>query len=126
MPVHSYNTIEIVGRVGKLEQVADKDKKPLPIWNFSVAVDRATKTGKETDWFNAVCYKPAIASQGIGAGSMVQVKGYVVQDKWKDGDGNNRTSLKVVAESVRVVMAEEDAFSPISSSQLMTSGSRDG
>ena len=74
--------------------------------SFSIAVDRDFKdkaTGeKTTDWVNVTAWRSTaeFVSKYFSKGRMAVVDGKLQTNTWTDKDGNKRSSLEVVADSV--------------------------
>lgn len=85
--------------------------------NISIAVNRSRKQGDE--WVDEVSYfdvtiwgktaenlKPYLQK-----GKKIAVSGYLKQDRWKDNNGNNRSRVSIVAESVELCGGRESSES---------------
>lgn len=74
--------------------------------SFSIAVDRDFKdkaTGeKAVDWVNVTAWRSTaeFVSKYFSKGRMAVVDGRLQTNTWTDKDGNKRSSLEVVADSV--------------------------
>ena len=76
------------------------------IANISVAVNGMKD---EVSYFDVVCFgKTAeIAAQYVGKGKQIAVQGRLQQRKWQDKDGNNRYSVEIVANQVKLLGGNE-------------------
>ena len=72
------------------------------IANISVAVNGMKD---EVSYFDVVCFgKTAeVAAQYVGKGKQIAVQGRLQQRKWQDKDGNNRYSVEIVANQVKLL-----------------------
>lgn len=63
----------------------------------------------EVSYFDVVCFgKTAeIAAQYVGKGKQIAVQGRLQQRKWQDKDGNNRYSVEIVANQVKLLGGNE-------------------
>lgn len=63
----------------------------------------------EVSYFDVVCFgKTAeIAAQYVGKGKQIAVQGRLRQRKWQDKDGNNRYSVEIVANQVKLLGGNE-------------------
>lgn len=78
----------------------------LPVVQFTVAVERnraAQGQEKQTDFINVVAWRKAaeFVSQWFTKGMMAIVVGSIQSRRWQDKNGNNRTSIEVVADEVQ-------------------------
>ena len=78
----------------------------LPVVSFSIAVDRNYGgNGKErqTDFIDIVAWRRTaeFVSQWFTKGMMIVVVGSIQSRRWQDKNGNNRTSIEVVADEVQ-------------------------
>ena len=78
----------------------------LPVVQFTVAVERnraAQGQEKQTDFINVVAWRKVaeFVSQWFTKGMMIIVTGNIQSRRWQDKNGNNRTSIEVVADEVQ-------------------------
>ena len=78
----------------------------LPVVQFTVAVERnrsAHGQEKQTDFINIVAWRKTaeFVSQWFTKGMMIIVEGAIQSRSWQDKDGNNRTTIEVVASAVQ-------------------------
>ena len=78
----------------------------LPVVQFTVAVERnraAQGQEKQTDFIDIVAWRRAaeFVSQWFTKGMMIIVTGSIQSRRWQDKNGNNRTSIEVVADEVQ-------------------------
>ena len=78
----------------------------LPVVQFTVAVERNYSGNggeRQTDFINIVAWRKTaeFVSQWFNKGSMIIVTGSIQSRRWQDKNGNNRTSIEVVADEVQ-------------------------
>ena len=111
------NSINVIGRITR-----DLDEQSFAYLstgkakaNISIAVNRSVKKGEE--WIDEVSYfdvtiwgktaenlKPYLQK-----GKQIAVSGYLKQDRWKDKEGNNRSKVYIVAETVELCGGRESS-----------------
>ncbi len=76
-----------------------------PVVSFSLAVDRGFSKGqdRQTDFIDIVAWNRTaeFVSQWFTKGMMAIVVGRIQSRRWQDKNGNNRTSIEVVADEVQ-------------------------
>ncbi len=103
------NKIMLIGNLGKdpeLQITADG----IPVAKFSLAVNRNTKTStgerkEETEWFNIVAFRQLAETcdRYLQKGMKVYIEGRLSQRKYTDRDGNQRTSVEVIANDMEML-----------------------
>ena len=78
----------------------------LPVVQFTVAVERnraAQGQEKQTDFIDIVAWRrqAEFVSQWFTKGMMAIVVGSIQSRRWQDKNGNNRTSIEVVADDIQ-------------------------
>ena len=78
----------------------------LPVVQFTVAVERnraAQGQEKQADFINIVAWRKTaeFVSRWFTKGMMIIVTGSIQSRSWQDKNGNNRTSVEVVADDVQ-------------------------
>ena len=78
----------------------------LPVVQFTVAVERNHSGNggeRQTDFINIVAWRKTaeFVSQWFAKGMMIIVTGSIQSRSWQDKNGNNRTSIEVVADEVQ-------------------------
>lgn len=78
----------------------------LPVIQFTVAVERnraAQGQEKQTDFINVVAWRKTaeFVSQWFTKGMMIIVTGSIQSRRWQDKNGNNRTSIEVIADEIQ-------------------------
>ena len=80
-----------------------------PVTQFSLAVNRPRRSGgnqqEETDWFRVVCWDrlAETADQYLTKGTKVYVEGRLQVRPYTSGDGQERTSIEVVARDLIIL-----------------------
>ena len=78
------------------------------IAKVSIAVNRSRKQGDkwvdEASFFNITIWGKTAENlkQYLKKGQLIAVLGFLKQDRWKDQQGNNRSSISIVAEQVEL------------------------
>jgi single-strand DNA-binding protein len=91
------NRIELIGRLGR-----DPEMRYTPegqaITTFSLATDRRTRGGTETDWHRIVCWDKLaeVAGDYLTSGRLVFVAGRLIYREWEDREGTRRRAAEVV------------------------------
>ena len=75
----------------------------IPVVTFSIAVDRNYSNNggeRQTDFIDIVAWRRTaeFVSQWFTKGQMIVVVGSIQSRRWQDKNGNNRTSIEVVAD----------------------------
>lgn len=91
----------------------------------SIAVNRSRKQGEqwvdEVSYFDITIYGKTAENlrQYLLKGKKIAVSGHLQQDRWKDQQGNNRSRVSVVAETVQLLggnpngqQAQQQGFNP--------------
>lgn len=78
----------------------------IPVVTFSIAVDRnysGNNGDRQTDFIDIVAWRRTaeFVSQWFTKGQMIVVVGSIQSRRWQDKNGNNRTSIEVVADEVQ-------------------------
>ena len=102
----SLNKITIIGNVGK-EPEMRFTPSGKPVTSFSVATNRVYTTPEgerheETEWFNVVAWNRLAeqCNQFLAKGRLVYAEGRLSTRKWEGQDGQQRTSIEVIANRV--------------------------
>ena len=111
-----FNLVVLTGRL-----TADPELKKTPsdvsVTNFSIAVQRAYKSGEEAvaDFINIVAWRSTaeFICRYFKKGKMIGIEGSIQTRKWVDNDGNNRTAFEVVANNVQFVESKREDNNPI-------------
>lgn len=113
----SMNKVMIIGNVGK-EPEMRFTPSGKPVTSFSVATNRVYTTPEgerheETEWFNVVAWNRLAeqCNQFLAKGRLVYAEGRLSTRKWEGQDGQQRTSVEVIAN--RVVFLDRRGTSPL-------------
>lgn len=78
-----------------------------PKGEFSVAVNRSVKVGEEwqnePSFLDVVSFGKRAEKLKLAKGAKVVVVGALRQDRWKDNNGQNRSRIYIVADSVELM-----------------------
>lgn len=118
----SLNKVMLIGNAGKdadLRYAANGNATA----NFSIAVNnrkrnQAGEWEDHTEWFNVTIFGDTAerVSQYIKKGKPVYVEGRIQTRTWDDQEGNKRTSVDVLANSIQLLGSrDEDEPAPRSS-----------
>ena len=98
------NKIELIGRLGA-DPKGQVTATGSPVSNFSIATNRKykDKNGElitETEWHQVVVFGAGAdyCNQYLHKGRLVRVGGRIKTEKWEDNEGNQRQTVKVIAE----------------------------
>jgi len=103
------NSVVIVGRAGQ-----DPDMKYFESGkvktSFSVAVNRWSKEGEKTDWFNIELWdkNAEVAGEYVKKGRLVAVEGKLAVSKWNDVDGTKKERFFIRANNLRLLGGKRD------------------
>lgn len=97
------NKVMLMGRLTADPVLRYTPNTNMAVARYSLAVERSfSKKGeeKQTDFINIVVWgKPAeFANQYFKKGSQIVITGRLQMNRWTDKNGQNRTTLEVVAE----------------------------
>jgi len=103
------NKVMIIGRLGRDPEMR-YTPSGHPRTKFSVATSRnwTTQDGEnrsETEWFNVVAWDrlAEICSQYLSKGNRVYVEGRLQTRKWQDANGNQRSTIEVIANEMLIL-----------------------
>ena len=120
---NNVNRVILVGRLGR-----DPELSYLPsgqsVAKFSMATSRRykDKTGEwkeETEWHNIVAWEKLgeLCAQHLKKGRQTYLEGQLRSRKWEDREGNKRTSVEIVADSVVPLGSRDDTGMPVAAAQ---------
>ena len=123
----SVNRVILVGRLGKDPEVR-YTAEGTAVANFSLATDesftdRAGDKQTRTEWHEIVAWKRLAEIRGefLTKGKQIYVEGTLRSNKWQDREGNQRTSLEVVASRV-VMLGSKAGAQPDQTGRTTTAG----
>lgn len=91
----------ITGRLGKDAELRST-ASGVQLISLLLATDHKSRDGgRETDWWDVVCWRPSEWLHKLKKGDPVEVKGAMQWREWEDKDGNKRRNLEIHA--VRVL-----------------------
>jgi single-strand DNA-binding protein len=101
----SYNRIILVGNLTRDPEIRYVDGGGKAVTKFALAINRKTKAGDETMYFDVVAWDRLgeICNQYLKKGMSTLVEGRVVIRKYDDKDGNKRTAIEVVASDMQML-----------------------
>lgn len=120
------NSIKIQGRLTK-----DPEQKVgssgAEYCKFTVAVDRKRSKEKAVDFFDCTAFQQTgvFVSKYFAKGDGIIVSGRMESDKYKDKDGNNRTTWGITVEDVEFPLGKGKADSGSTVPSEATSGDGD-
>lgn len=103
------NSVSLIGRLTR--EIGQQDFAYTPNGKarlaFSIAVNRSRKQGDQ--WIDEVSYIDCLVwgayaeslKQKLHKGMRLGVVGSIRQDRWKDNNGNNRSKVYIVADTVQ-------------------------
>lgn len=108
------NKIIIVGNLTRDPEVR-YSQSGMALCSFSVAVNERRKDGDQwkehVEFFRVKCFgkQAENAGQYLAKGKQVYVEGRLEQSKYKDKEGNERTSVDVIANTIQFLGGAGDA-----------------
>lgn len=95
------NSVNLMGRLTRDPELRHTQNNTA-VASYTLAVERdfATDGKKETDFIDIIAWQKAgeFASKFFQKGQLVAVQGRLQMRKWTDKDGNQRTSIEIIAE----------------------------
>ncbi len=108
------NKVMIIGNLGK-EPELRYTPSGRPVTTFSVAVSRSWKgtNGEhrsETEWFKIVAWGKLaeICKEYLNKGQQVYIEGRLQTRRWEDKEGQQRTTVEVVANEMTMLGDRRD------------------
>jgi single-strand DNA-binding protein len=108
------NKVMIIGHLGRDPEMR-YTTSGRPVTTFSVAASRTWHTSEgerrtETEWFNVVAWRnlAEICKQYLSKGQQVYIEGRLQTRKWKDNEGQEHTSVEVIANEM-IILGERKA-----------------
>ena len=101
------NSTNIIGTITKDIELKET-QSGVKYVRFSIAVNRNYKNEDgeyDTDFFNIVAWRKTaeFISEYFGKGKRIGISGRLQQSKFTDKDGNERTSVEIVANEVQLI-----------------------
>lgn len=100
------NKAILQGRLTRDPELRYTPNGNVPVVTFSLAVERNYTSGgreRQTDFIDIVAWRrqAEFVSQWFTKGMMAIVVGSIQSRKWQDKNGNNRTTIEVIADEVQ-------------------------
>ena len=101
------NKIMLIGNLGRDPEM-NVTTEGTPFTRFTLAVNRRTKSStgeRETDWFNIVAWRQLAETCNtyLHKGSKVYIEGRLVQRKYTDKNGIERSTVDVIASDMEML-----------------------
>lgn len=101
------NVVVLIGRLTANPELR-KTNSDISVARFSIAVDRRfARQGeqRQTDFINIVAWRQQaeFVSRYFSKGQLIGIEGSLQMNRYKDKDGNDRTSYEVVANNLHFV-----------------------
>ena len=100
------NKVMLIGRLGQ-EPEMRYTPSGRPLTKLQVAVNRSWKSSDgekktETEWFNIIAWGKLaeICNQYLSKGQQVYIEGRLHTRQWQDDEGNNHSSVEVIAQEM--------------------------
>ncbi len=108
------NKVMIIGHLGRDPEMR-YTPSGRPVTTFSVAVSRSWNSSdgerrSETEWFKIVAWGnlAEICKKYLTKGQQVYIEGRLQTRRWEDKEGQNRTSVEVVANEMTMLGERRD------------------
>ena len=109
------NKVMLIGRLGRDPEIRYSANN-TPICNFSLATSDRIRKGdnfeEKTEWHRIVVFgnQAENASKFLKKGSLVFVDGKIQSRTYQDKDGNERTVVEIIANSLNFLDPKENSF----------------
>jgi len=106
------NSVVLVGRAGQDPEMKYFESGKVKT-TFSMAVNRWSKEGEKTDWFNLELWDKMaeVAGEYVKKGKLIGVEGRLDVSYWTDADGNKRERYVIKANNLRLLGSKKDESS---------------
>jgi len=108
------NKVMIIGNLGRDPEMR-YTPSGRPVTTFSVAVSRSWKSSNgehrsETEWFKIVAWGKLaeICKEYLNKGQQVYIEGRLQTREWEDKEGQQRTTVEVVANEMTMLGERRD------------------
>lgn len=110
------NKVTLIGNTGKDAEIRTLENG-TQVCSLSLATtesykDKNDQWQDQTEWHNIVVWRPSQNVASLPKGAKVYIEGKISYRKYKDKDGNDRTSTDIVASLVRRLDAVKNASAP--------------
>ena len=125
------NIVAITGRLTRSPEVK-QTQSGVPVCSFSVAVDRAYKSGEErqADFIDCVAWRHSaeFLEKYFHKGDMIGVQGHLQTRNWETDDGQKRKTTEIVVDSLSFVGGKrsDTAEAPVEKPQFTEITDADG
>ena len=112
----SLNKVMLIGRLGR-DPETKYSANNTPICNFSLATSDRIRRGdnfeEKTEWHRIVVFGNQAENAGkfLKKGSQVFVEGKIQSRTYQDKDGNERTIVEIIANSLSFLDPKENSYS---------------
>lgn len=109
------NKVMLIGRLGRDPEIRYSSNN-TPICNFSLATSDRIRKGdtfeEKTEWHRIVVFgnQAENASKFLKKGSLVFVDGKIQSRNYQDKDGNERTVVEIIANSLNFLDPKDNSF----------------
>ena len=105
------NRVVLIGRLTRDPEVSitKREGRERAVARFSVAYNRRYRVGEEwkeeSHFFDVKAYGnlAKVIGERYRKGDMVFVEGRLSQDRWETGEGQRRSAVRIVADTVRLI-----------------------
>ncbi|EKE02145.1 MAG: hypothetical protein ACD_20C00419G0008 [uncultured bacterium] len=106
------NSVVLVGRVGQDPEMKYFESGKVKT-TFSMAVNRWTKEGDKTDWFNIELWdkNAEVAGEYVRKGRLVGIEGRLDVSSWTDQEGNKKERFFIRATNLRLLGGKKEESS---------------
>ncbi|MFH0703361.1 MAG: single-stranded DNA-binding protein [bacterium] len=103
------NSVVLVGRAGQDPEMKYFESGKVKT-AFSIAVNRWSKEGERTDWFNIELWdkNAEIAGEYVRKGRLVGIEGKLDVSHWTDLDGTKRERFFIRANNLRLLGSKKE------------------
>ena len=105
----NFNKVILAGRISS-EIDYKETQTGKTVAKFSIAVNRRTSQGQETDFFNITAWNQSadIVAKYFDKGQSICIEGSLRVSKWEDDEGNPRSRIDIIAENVSFVDSKSE------------------
>lgn len=109
----SYNSVTLVGNLTR-DPEGRQTTGGMQVTKFSLAVNRKTKAGNETDYIDIVAWDKLgdICAKYLTRGSSVLIEGRLSIRSYEDKNGQKRQAAEVVANNMQMLGGAKQAEKP--------------
>lgn len=105
----SFAKANLIGRLTK--DVSIKQPNPeVTVGSFSIAVNRKSKQGDATDYFDVVCFnkQAEVVERIFKKGSLIHVDATPQLNQWKDKEGNFKSKIQFVLNNFTILESNKN------------------